>query len=256
MDINESNVTILGSTIANNSGGISTEDSTLHMTNSTVTGNGEDGVSTSGQATLQNDTITKNNGSGLDVQGGSASIGNTIFNGNDGNACDVGEASLVSHGGNLSNDATCNPISSDLKNTQAKLGTLASNGGPTQTQLPLSGSPAIDGGVATGCPKTDQRGVARPQDGNHDGKAVCDIGAVEIAGAAAVTTTTAAPVTTAAATTPTTVAAAAATPTTVAAAAELPRTGSTSGPIAWLGACLVAAGGALVWTTRRRRATA
>src|SRR6185312_16287019 len=38
---------------------------------------------------------------------------------------------------------------------------------------PLPGSPAIDGGGADGCPKTDQRGITRPQG------AACDIGAFE-----------------------------------------------------------------------------
>jgi predicted outer membrane repeat protein len=52
-----------------------------------------------------------------------------------------------------------------------KLGSLASNGGPTQTMALLSGSPAIDAGAS--CPATDQRGVARPIG------AACDSGAYE-----------------------------------------------------------------------------
>ena len=61
-----------------------------------------------------------------------------------------------------------------------KLGPLADNGGPTQTHLPLAGSPVLDAiplGVSW-CgtdPATDQRGVARPQGLG------CDIGAVEVA---------------------------------------------------------------------------
>ena len=54
---------------------------------------------------------------------------------------------------------------------------LASNGGPTQSQLPLAGSPLLDAIPAAACPPdvtTDQRGVARPQAG------FCDIGAVEV----------------------------------------------------------------------------
>jgi hypothetical protein len=44
----------------------------------------------------------------------------------------------------------------------------------------LPRSQAIDA-VRTGtCPATDQRGVTRPQDGNLDGRAVCDIGAFEL----------------------------------------------------------------------------
>jgi len=53
------------------------------------------------------------------------------------------------------------------------LGALADNGGPTQTMLPQQGSPVLDAG-GTGCPATDQRGVARPFG------SACDIGAVEL----------------------------------------------------------------------------
>jgi HYR domain len=59
--------------------------------------------------------------------------------------------------------------------TNAKLGALASNGGPTQTEALQAGSPAINAGVAGLCAATDQRGVARPQGSG------CDIGAYEYA---------------------------------------------------------------------------
>jgi hypothetical protein len=63
--------------------------------------------------------------------------------------------------------------------------TLAFNGGPTQTHALVPGSPAIDAGGpvctdATGAPlATDQRGKPRLADGDGDGTAACDIGAVE-----------------------------------------------------------------------------
>ena len=67
------------------------------------------------------------------------------------------------------------------------LGPLQNNGGPTQTHALLAGSPALDAGDPGGCRNsrgsllsTDQRGFARHVDGNNDGTARCDIGAVEL----------------------------------------------------------------------------
>ena len=60
-----------------------------------------------------------------------------------------------------------------------QLGPLADNGGPTLTHVPLPGSPVIDAGDNTLATATDQVGTARPQDGNSDGTATVDIGAVE-----------------------------------------------------------------------------
>jgi hypothetical protein len=60
------------------------------------------------------------------------------------------------------------------------LGPLANNGGPTFTHALLPGSPALDA-LTESCPVTDQRGVARPYDGDGDGVALCDIGAFESA---------------------------------------------------------------------------
>jgi hypothetical protein len=62
---------------------------------------------------------------------------------------------------------------------------LFDNGGPTETHALRSDSPAVDQGTGVtsasffDCPATDQRGFARPVDGNGDGKAACDIGAFE-----------------------------------------------------------------------------
>jgi hypothetical protein len=66
----------------------------------------------------------------------------------------------------------------NLTGVDPLLGPLANNGGPTQTHLPLLGSPVIDAGdpAIPGPPPTDQRGFQR-----IIGPAV-DLGAVEVGG--------------------------------------------------------------------------
>lgn len=65
-----------------------------------------------------------------------------------------------------------------------QLGALGDNGGPTQTHVPATTSPAIDKGDAVPRDDTDQRGAQRTQDGtgipNPEGGDGTDIGAVEI----------------------------------------------------------------------------
>ena len=248
-------VTIVGSTFSNSADSIdAVSGARISMTNSTLTGLGEGGVRSTGSVTLQNVTITKNKGPAVAAISGSMSIGNSILGPNTlggengSHECQISDASFTSHGGNVSDDASCHPIAGDHANTQSKLGAFGANGGATSTFVPLAGSAAIDGGVAAGCPGSDQRGVRRPQDGDRNGSVVCDSGAVEVAGASP-TVTTVAPTTVAS--TPVTQGA---TPTTVAAAAELPRTGSSSGPLAALGLVLLLAGAAVLYGPRMRRA--
>src|SRR6185437_3768351 len=65
----------------------------------------------------------------------------------------------------------------DANPLDPKLGSLANNGGLTQTMLPLAGSPAINNGsnaLVPGGVTTDQRGQTRVQNGT------VDIGAVEV----------------------------------------------------------------------------
>lgn len=84
---------------------------------------------------------------------------------------------IASLGHNADSDGTCGLTEpTDLPVVVPLLGSLADNGGPTWTHLPLVGSPLLDViplGV-NGCGTTpDQRGVLRPQ-----GPA-CDIGSTE-----------------------------------------------------------------------------
>ena len=191
-------LTVERSLIANIDGAAVTaaDDATLTMRNSTVTGisDGADGIRVGGPTTLVNVTISAIEDYAIisysespDI---SVSLTNTIIRDARTASC-VGSLVITSGGGNITDDATCGLTQpSDLQNTEALLGALADNGGRTRTLLPQAGSPAIDGGVATGCPAIDQRGLARPADGNGDAIAVCDSGAVEVGAVQATTTTT------------------------------------------------------------------
>ena len=67
----------------------------------------------------------------------------------------------------------------DAQTFKTILAPLARNGARLYTHALLPGSPAIDAGTSK-CLTQDQRGFARPQDGNGDGNAVCDLGAYEV----------------------------------------------------------------------------
>jgi len=169
-----------GGGIDNNSSGPAT------IVNSTVSGNTSTGTNGgggvyknfSGNVTLTNVTITGNSASvGGGIRNNNAVGAITLLNTIVANSPSGGNCAgnpVTSAGNNLSSDGTC-PLGAagDLNNTNPQLGPLANNGGPTQTHALLAGSPAIDAGSNTGCPATDQRGVARPQ-----GPA-CDMGAFE-----------------------------------------------------------------------------
>jgi CSLREA domain-containing protein len=89
-------------------------------------------------------------------------------------------AVFTSGGNNVDDGATCALAGTgDQSGVDPMLGPLQDNGGPTQTHALLQGSPAIDAGNGGACPATDQRGVARPTDGNGDATPACDVGAYE-----------------------------------------------------------------------------
>jgi hypothetical protein len=81
----------------------------------------------------------------------------------------------TSGGGNLFRDTTCGSQPTDHTGvTNPLLTALADHGGPTMTQVPMSGSTAIDAAACDPTIATDQRGVTRPQG------SACDAGAVEV----------------------------------------------------------------------------
>ena len=190
--------TILRSTIngnvSNDVGGGIRALGNMTITNSTISGNRSTGwhggaiFQTDGNITITNSTIANNIAPDwapstffIGQFGGSfvptLTLTNTIITGNQWYACERfasgTAANVVSGGNNLVQDASCNPAASDLIGANAQLGTLASNGGPTQTHALLAGSQAIDAANDAVCPATDQRGVTRPQG------ARCDIGSYE-----------------------------------------------------------------------------
>jgi hypothetical protein len=108
-----------------------------------------------------------------------------------------GTPTLTSHGYNFDDDASCGFGSGAGDQSDAGdpgLGTLANNGGPTETLLPQDGSKLLDAvptaacssdGASTISPLTDQRSESRPFGTG------CDIGAVEVQPPPTTTTTTA-----------------------------------------------------------------
>jgi hypothetical protein len=193
-----STLTITDSTIANNSapeGGV-LNTGTGTITNSTIVGNTATGTFAAGGVdnggatvgggtlTITNSTVANNTSAGVagGIQnrgGGTVNLKNTIVaNSLSGSSC---AGVITSLGHNLSSDASCAfAAAGDMNSTDPMLGALANNGGPTQTQALLAGSPAIDAG-SSDCPPpaADQRGNPRPQDGDSNGSFICDIGAFE-----------------------------------------------------------------------------
>lgn len=213
--VNYGTATIENSTLAGNTsswiffgpdGGAIANYGTLRIVNSTVSGNSAGGngggIFNAGMATIQNSTIANNSiipgpfpgGTGGGVANANTlTIQNSILAGN----LDVNNqpsdcsGTLTSGGFNLIQSTAGCAITGvtlgNVLNQNAVLGPLQDNGGPTFTHalLPTSpaidaGSPAVPGSGASACELKDQRGVTRPQDGDGDGLARCDIGAVEM----------------------------------------------------------------------------
>lgn len=175
-----------GGAIYNYAGTLSVTNSTFYL-NSATTGGGAI-YSQGGTVQISNSTFGINaatsggGGGALSNAGSSFLIQNSIVDniGYGGNCA----GTITSDGYNLSGDSSCNFTGpGDLNGKNPKLGALRNNGGPTQTMVLQSGSPALDAGNPAGCRDfagnlltTDQRGQPRPGKGETIG---CDIGAYE-----------------------------------------------------------------------------
>jgi len=177
-------VSISSSTFANNSasergGGLDSQEGTVTISNSTIANNsGGDGGGLDlwqGRVTISNSTVADNAGGGLENVTGTVSISGSILANTSGNCSSAG-GTYIDNGYNLSSGGCITSGTSLQANPQ--LGSLANNGGPTQTLALLKGSPAIDDiPLASAlCPAADQRGHKRP-DNPHE--SACDIGAFE-----------------------------------------------------------------------------
>ena len=220
---NGGTLTVESSTISGNTGGGVSNSNVLNITNSTISGNTSNysggGVSNvGGRLTIANSTISGNRANragGVSnsqyycfyyfcTEPGSLTLNNSLIAGNqaavapeiENDASSIVTANNFNLFGANGNAGVTGftPGPTDIVPTVSLaqiLGPLKNNGGPTQTHALVAGSPAIDAGDPGGCRdssgaplQTDQRGFVRNIDGNSDGTARCDIGAVEGVGSA------------------------------------------------------------------------
>jgi predicted outer membrane repeat protein len=140
-----SNSTFSGNTTGNGGGGIANS-GTLTVNNSTLyanTASGDGGgiLNGSGTLTVSNSTFSENSagngGGGIYVYSGTVTMTNSIVAGNTDNGS--GQTGNDCYGCTLSGT---NLISTSSSSPSPMLGPLQYNGGPTETMMPLTGSPA------------------------------------------------------------------------------------------------------------------
>ena len=183
--------TISGNTAGGTGGGISNS-GTLTLADDTITGNSSSGSGggiynsstlVASDSTLSGNTATTpSGGGGIDNIGpGTVALANSILSGNTSNSAsdDLDNSGVFSNNlGNVIGVLNGAPVNA----TAINLAPLANYGGPTQTVVPLPGSPAICAGLAAGIPSgltTDQRGLPNTNS-NYPGYAACvDAGAVQ-----------------------------------------------------------------------------
>ena len=178
-------------------GGIYTSGGTVSIASSTLTG--ATGTSTGGgigvhggSVSITNSTIAGNhasgNAGGIYISTGTVSLSGTVLAANtDGSGTPDGGGAFTDGGHNLIGNGTgisgiTNGVNNDLVGTSPSpinplLAALGSYGGPTQTMIPLPGSPAICAISPSSASGTDQRGYARTT--TYGSKTCEDLGAAQ-----------------------------------------------------------------------------
>ncbi len=198
---NDGTMAVTNSTFSNNganSGGGIYNSGTLNVTNSTFYNNsagtgGGGGIYNDGTLNVTNSTFSGNSagsGGGIRVTSGTATLKNTLIaNSTSGGDCVNSVPLSGTNDNNLIEDAGSNAcllshaVNGNIIGYDPNLGALTGSPG----YFPLNaGSPAIDAGNNTTCANPpvnnqSQNGVTRPQDGDGNGTATCDIGSYEAA---------------------------------------------------------------------------
>jgi len=177
-----SSPTITNNTIGGNTGGgISCDSSSPTITNNTIGGNSGRAIYCYCSApTITNNTIRGNiagNAGVIYCDSSSATISNNIVAFNSSGIYKSGNTPVLRYNDVYANTAyNYSGISADPTDISQDPLFADQSGGDLHLQ---TGSPCIDTGTNTGAPVTDLDGAIRPQDGNGDGSAICDIGAYE-----------------------------------------------------------------------------
>jgi hypothetical protein len=163
-------------------GGIRNDGGVIDVLNCTFSGNnatergGAIDNDMDGSLDLLNSTLSGNSavsGGGVAIANGVVRAWNAILAGNNGGECD---GTWAAGSNNLATDTTCGPRFDQVSLQALRLGDLT--GSPAYFPLRF-GSAAIDAGTTDFCVDVDEPGNLRPQDGDGDGVAVCDVGAYE-----------------------------------------------------------------------------